>query len=148
MKSMDNMVFAYENQKKFTDIVEVPLSKRFQLNGVIVTWKFQRIDTHFDNQLVDASYCYSKETNTRVFDEQDYVLRFLTASCVYPDLEDAALQESYGVAKPSDLLISLLSDPDEYKEAYQKVKQALNAALEEEYNREQEKKFVEDEFYE
>ncbi|NBJ89922.1 phage tail assembly chaperone [Acutalibacter sp. 1XD8-36] len=44
----------------------------------------------------------------------EYIAKLLVASCVSPDLYDSALQDSYGVMTPEELLYALVDDPGEY----------------------------------
>lgn len=46
----------------------------------------------------------------------DYLAKMLAASVVVPDLYDAALQDSYGVKTPEDLLKEIVDDPGEYND--------------------------------
>lgn len=52
---------------------------------------------------------YRQKINT-----SEYISKLLVASCVTPDLYDAALQDSYGVKTPEELLFALVDDPGEY----------------------------------
>ncbi len=45
-----------------------------------------------------------------------YIKRMICASVVMPDLFDRELQDSYGVAKPEDLLMEMVDDPGEYND--------------------------------
>ncbi len=45
-----------------------------------------------------------------------YVKKMICASVVMPDLFDKELQDSYGVAKPEDLLMEMVDDPGEYND--------------------------------
>ncbi|MBR1810260.1 MAG: hypothetical protein IJ766_01250 [Clostridia bacterium] len=44
----------------------------------------------------------------------DFIPRLCAAAVVYPDLCDAALQDSYGVCTPHELLLELLDAPGEF----------------------------------
>lgn len=48
--------------------------------------------------------------------QTQYMRRLMAASIVVPDLHDAALQDSYEVKTPEDLLLALVDDPGEYTE--------------------------------
>ena len=133
-----NRAFFKENKKEFVDIVSLPISQAFvDEKGNLIEWVFKRIDSATDNALIRASMELSKETNGYIFNEQDYMLRYLTKACVYPDLTDAELANSYGVELPSHVLLALLDDPVEYKMAFQLVQMAFR-----------EKKIVNDDFEE
>lgn len=43
-----------------------------------------------------------------------YIRDMVVASIVSPDLNDAELQDSYGVKKPDDLLLAMVDAPGEY----------------------------------
>ena len=43
-----------------------------------------------------------------------YQAKMVAAAVVTPDLHDAALQDSYGVMTPEDLLAEMVDDPGEY----------------------------------
>lgn len=45
-----------------------------------------------------------------------YIHNLIVASTVVPDLDNAELQDSYGVKTPADLLYALVDDPGEYQE--------------------------------
>ena len=47
-------------------------------------------------------------------DSNTYSAKMITASVVFPDLEDKDLQDSYGVMTPEDLLKEMLDNPVEY----------------------------------
>ncbi|MBS6396670.1 MAG: hypothetical protein KH452_05915 [Clostridiales bacterium] len=45
-----------------------------------------------------------------------YIAKMIAASVVFPDLHDAELQDSYGVACPEDLIVEMVDDPVEYND--------------------------------
>ena len=45
-----------------------------------------------------------------------YIQKMIAASVVMPDLQDADLQDSYGVFSPEELLLAMVDDPGEYNE--------------------------------
>lgn len=48
------------------------------------------------------------------FDYYKYRASVLCACVVFPDLSDAALQDSYGAVNEQELLTSMVDDPEEY----------------------------------
>ncbi len=62
-----------------------------------------------------------------------YMRRLIAASVVVPDLYDAALQDSYGVKTPEDLLLAMVDDPGEYAAlaAYVQKLQGFDTTFEE-----------------
>ena len=45
-----------------------------------------------------------------------YAAKMLAASVVFPDLNNAELQDSYGVTTPHDLVREMVDDPGEYND--------------------------------
>lgn len=64
-------------------------------------------------------------------DSMAYINKLVAASVVYPDLLNAALQDSYGVKKPEGLLKEMIDNIGEYNEFALFVQQfnGLNASL-------------------
>lgn len=91
---------------------EVIISNRFKdENGKIVPWKIVPITTEQDEELRKQAFSveYDKNGKPKVkTDESNYMLSFLTAHVVYPDLHNAQLQDSYGVKTPEELLKKML----------------------------------------
>ena len=48
------------------------------------------------------------------FDSEEFVAELLSCSVVYPDLNDAELQDSYGVCSAPELIREMVDDPGEY----------------------------------
>jgi hypothetical protein len=49
-------------------------------------------------------------------DTRKLVSKMIAASVVYPNLNDAQLQDSYGVTTPEDLLVKMVDNPSEYND--------------------------------
>lgn len=107
------------------ETVKYVASKRFAVKGKPVEWEIKAIDSDLDEAL--RKECtkrvpvpgkrgqYNQETDT------DKYLGKLCAACtVYPNLNDAALQDSYGV-KTADALLKKLLKAGEYTEYKAKV---------------------------
>lgn len=56
-------------------------------------------------------------------DTSEYQAKLMAAAVVMPDLHDAALQDSYGVMSPEELLKEMLDDAGEYADLAIKVQQ-------------------------
>lgn len=107
------------------EVVEYVASKRFQVKGKPVAWKIKAIDSDLDESL--RKECtkrvpiagkrgqYNQETDT-----DKYVGKMCVACTVYPNLNDAELQDSYGV-KSADALLKKMLLPGEYIEYKAKV---------------------------
>ena len=105
--------------------VKYVASKRFVDKGKPVEWEIKAIDSDLDEAL-------RKECTKRVpipgkrgqynqeVDTDKYMGRVCCACTVYPNLNDAALQDSYGV-KSADALLKAMLLPGEYIEYKAKV---------------------------
>lgn len=117
-------VFMAGNAVK-NESVKYVASKRFVANGKPVEWEIKAIDSDLDELL--RKECtkrvpipgkrgqYNQETDT-----DKYIARMCVACTVYPNLNDAELQDSYGV-KSADALLKKMLLPGEYTEYKAKV---------------------------
>lgn len=117
-------VFMAGNAAK-NEIVKFAASKRFVTNGKPVEWEIKPIDSDLDE--VIRKECtkrvpipgkrgqYNQET-----DSDKYIGKMCVACTVYPNLNDAELQDSYGV-KSADALLKKMLLPGEYTEYKAKV---------------------------
>ena len=105
--------------------VKYVASKRFVNKGKPVEWEIKAIDSELDELL--RKECtkrvpiqgkrgqYNQETDT-----DKYIAKMCVACTVYPNLNDAELQDSYGV-KSADALLKKMLKPGEYTEYKAKV---------------------------
>ena len=117
-------VFMAGNANK-PETVKYVASKRFVANGKPVEWEIKPIDTDLDEAI--RKDCtkkvpipgkrgqYNQETDT-----DKYIGKMCVACTVYPNLNDAELQDSYGV-KSADALLKKILLPGEYTEYKAKV---------------------------
>ena len=120
----DFAVFMNGNATKDENVKYVA-SKRFSVKGKPVEWEIKCIDSDLDEAI--RKECtkkvpvagkrgqYTQETDT-----DKYIGRMCVASTVYPDLNNAELQDSYGV-KSADALLKKMLKPGEYTEYKAKV---------------------------
>ena len=107
------------------ETVKYVASKRFTDNGNPVEWEIKPIDSDLDEAIrkdctkkvpiVGKRGQYTQETDT-----DKYIGKMCVACTVYPDLNNAELQDSYGVKCADDLLKKMLL-PGEYTEYKTKV---------------------------
>ena len=70
----------------------------------------------------------------------EYLGKLASAAVVYPDLNDKALQDSYGVMTPEELIFEMIDDPTEFNEFLNKIQnmsgldKSLNDKVEEAKN--------------
>ena len=117
-------VFMAGNASK-NENVKYVASKRFVDKGKPVEWEIKAIDSDLDEAI--RKECtkkmpipgkrgqYNQETDT-----DKYIGKMCTACTVYPNLNDAELQDSYGV-KSADALLKKMLLPGEYTEYKTKV---------------------------
>ena len=120
----DFSVFMAGNAVK-NETIKYVASKRFVVKGKPVEWEIQAIDSDKDEAL-------RKECTKRVpiagkrgqynneVDTDKYIGKMCVACTVYPNLNDAELQDSYGV-KSADALLKKMLLPGEYTEYKAKV---------------------------
>lgn len=120
----DFSVFMAGNALK-GDTVKFVASKRFVVKGKPVQWEIKAIDSDTDEAI--RKECtkrvpiagkrgqYNNETDT-----DKYIGKMCVACTVYPNLNDAELQDSYGV-KSADALLKKMLLPGEYTEYKAKV---------------------------
>lgn len=105
---------------------KVIVSKRFKdENGKPIEWEIRAITSDENEDLmrratVQVPVVGQRGRFTREQDQAKYTGLLLAASVVYPDLNDAALQDSYGVKSP-DALIKKMLYPTELGELAQAV---------------------------
>lgn len=105
--------------------VKYVASKRFKAKGKPVEWEIKAIDSDLDDSI--RKECtkrvpisgkrgqYTQETDT-----DKYISRVCVTCTVYPNLNDAELQDSYGV-KSGEALLKKMLLPGEYTEYKAKV---------------------------
>ena len=120
----DFSMFLAGNVEK-DEIVKYVASKRFKVKGKPVPWELKAVDSDLDEAI--RKECtkrvpingkrgqYTQETDT-----DKYVARLCVACTVFPNLNDAELQDSYGV-KSADALLKKMLKPGEYTELKTKV---------------------------
>ena len=120
----DFAVFMAGNAQK-AETVKYVASKRFGTKNKPVEWELKAIDSDLDEAI--RKECtkkvpvagkrgqYTQETDT-----DKYIAKMCVACTVYPNLNDAELQDSYGV-KSGDALLRKMLLPGEYTEYKAKV---------------------------
>lgn len=122
---MSNFAIFMAGNATKDETVKYVASKRFVDKGKPVEWEIKAIDSDLDEAI--RKECtkrvpiqgkrgqYNQETDT-----DKYLAKMSAACTVYPNLNDAELQDSYGVKTPDALLKKMLK-PGEYTEYKAKV---------------------------
>ena len=109
---------------KIDEHVKYVASKRFTEKGKPIEWEIKAIDSDLDERLrkdctkkvpLGKRGQYTQETDT-----DKYIAMMCVASTVYPNLNDAELQDAYGVKSGEELLKKMLK-PGEYTDYKAKV---------------------------
>jgi len=104
-------VFFKENNTKIEN-VEYIVSNRFKDNkGNPIKWEIKILSTSEMNHLREH-YTTQKLTKgilVPTIDNNNYMKAFITKCIVYPNLNDKALQDSYNVYEPYELLEEMLT---------------------------------------
>ena len=122
---MSNFAVFMAGNAKDDEIVKYIASKRFVDKGKPVEWELKAIDSDLDElirkectkkvPIAGKRGQYTQETDT-----DKYIGRMCVACTVFPDLNNAELQDSYGVKTPDELLKKMLK-PGEYTDYKAKV---------------------------
>ena len=122
---MSNFAVFMAGAAEKNETVKYAASKRFVENGKVVEWELKAIDSDLDEAI--RKDCtkkvpipgkrgqYNQETDT-----DKYLGKLCVACTVYPNLNDAELQDAFGV-KSADALLKKMLKPGEYTDYKAKV---------------------------
>ncbi len=98
------------------------VSNRFSENGEAVLWEIKSITSAEDEFLRKSSIKRSQDGRETELDYDLYLGKLAAACTVFPNLNDAQLQKSYGVMG-SDALLKEMLLPGEYSGYLKKVQE-------------------------
>lgn len=103
--------------------------------GNVVSWKLRPLSTNEEEEIRQET---TEIINGKLrLNMKKYIEKLITASVVYPNLYDAALQDSYNCKTPEALLKQIVNVPGEYsalarlvqqKNGFNALKEDINAA--------------------
>lgn len=113
--------FMKGNQKVFANEKYAPTASLCDEQGKPLVWEFKHLTTSETNAIRDDCTVQvpiegKKGVYTTALDSTEFVNRLITESTVYPDLNNASLQDSYGVNTPEKLLLAMVNRPGEYND--------------------------------
>lgn len=119
---MSNLsLFLKGNKKQKSNVFYAATKSLCDENGKPLQWELRPISTRENDEIRDECTVevqvtgkpnlYRPKVNSAL-----YAAKMVVASIVYPDLDDAELQDSYGVKKPEDLIKEMIDDPGEYND--------------------------------
>ena len=84
--------------------------------GKPLQWEIRALTTPEAERIRAANVKWVVDSNGRAKQRisETYTTALVAAAVVVPDLRDAALQDSYGVSTPEDLLMEMVPSPGEY----------------------------------
>ena len=84
-----------------------------EATGKPLEWEFRHLTSKENDELRDSCTIEVQVTGKPT---SRYINKMICAATVSPDLQDADLQNSYGVMTPEDLLYAMVDDSGEYAE--------------------------------
>lgn len=130
-------MFMKGNKKKKENAKYAPTVSLVDENGKPLEWEFRHITSKENEDLreectTEVPVTGKYGTYRNKFNASAYVAKLIAASTVVPDLNDAELQNSYGVMCAEDLLMEMVDDPGEYTDlaAYVQKMQGFKALQE------------------
>lgn len=106
--------FLKENKVKKENVFYNATSSLKDENGQALNWELRHITTEEDERIREE--CLKGGKNGVKPDYSLYMKRMAVQSVVFPPLYNAALQDSYNVRTPEELLCKLIDNPGEYQE--------------------------------
>lgn len=130
--------FMKKNKKAKSDTFYAATASLCDENGKPLEWQIRALTTKESEEIrkrntVDVPVPDKPGIYRQKVDD-DYVPSLVCAAVVYPNLHDAALQDSYGVKTPEDLLIEMVDNPTEYADLVRFVQSysGIDTSLDEE----------------
>lgn len=109
--------FMRQNKAKKENTTYAATKSLTDEKGEPLLWEIRPISTRLNNRIIDECTTVTTnrkgETSTKL-DAQSYMTRLIAASVVNPDLNNAELQDSYGVMGAEELLLEMVDNPAEF----------------------------------
>lgn len=111
--------FLKENKRVAAEVEYAPTKDFVDKKGNPLKWKFRAI-TSAQFSAIREKCTYSKPIPgkygqfTQQVNADQLNNRMVTACVTYPNLNNAELQDSYGVSNAEDLMLAMVSNPGEY----------------------------------
>lgn len=119
-----NSVFFRKNKRQFEKVVKLVATKDYKDEKENpIEWEFKVIDSQRENEILKT--CIHRDEKGTYVDNLEYQLKFITDSCIFPELNNTELLQDYGVTLPSHLLMELVSNPYEFRTLYDRLMAAI-----------------------
>ncbi|MFD2613538.1 phage tail assembly chaperone [Paenibacillus gansuensis] len=123
---MSDMSLFFASNAAQPETESVPVSKRFKdAEGKPVRWQIRAISEEENDALRASSTRKAKQKNGVSVPEtnmQEYLAKLTAACVVFPNLQDAELQKSYGV-RGADAVVRKMLLPGEYTNLLAKIQE-------------------------
>ncbi len=111
--------FMRGNKEVLANEKYAPTASLFDEHRKPLVWEFKHLTTREVNNIRDDCTIQvpikgKKGAYIITVDQTKFVNRLIAESTVYPDLNNASLQDSYGVTTPESLLLAMVDRPGEY----------------------------------
>jgi len=123
---MSNLSAFLKKNKKVRENVFYAASADFtDENGAPVQWELRPVSTVENDRIREECTAEIREKKggavRHKLNQNLYMAKLACASIIFPNLNDAALQDSYGVKTPEALLKEMLDNPGEYADLLARV---------------------------
>lgn len=133
---MSSLSLFMKENKKVRENFKIAATKSIcDENGEPVLFEFRPLSTKENDRIrelcmKDVPVPGKKGQFKSSLDRSKYMACVLASTCVYPNLNSADLQDSYGVRTPEALIQELVDDPGEYSALFEAV--AVNNGFDDE----------------
>lgn len=124
---MSNFELFMKANKVKRENIFIPATKSIlDKNGKPVMWEVRHLSTKEANVIREDCTTEIQVKGKpgmfrNKFNTNEYLCKLASSAVVFPDLNDKALQDSYGVMTPEELIVEMIDDPMEFSEFLNKI---------------------------
>lgn len=124
---MGNFELFMKANKVKRENIFIPATKSIlDKNGKPVMWEVRHLSTKEANVIREDCTTEIQVKGKpgmfrNKFNTNEYLCKLASSAVVFPDLNDKALQDSYGVMTPEELIVEMIDDPTEFSEFLNKI---------------------------
>ncbi len=124
---MSNFELFMKANKIKRENIFIPATKSIlDKNGKPVMWEVRHLSTKEANVIREDCTTEIQVKGKpgmfrNKFNTNEYLCKLASSAVVFPDLNDKALQDSYGVMTPEELIVEMIDDPTEFSEFLNKI---------------------------
>lgn len=115
--------FMKSNKIRKENVFYAPTKSLTDENGEPLLWEFKHLASRDVDLIRDECLTISPTGNKAKFNSSKFTRMMIVESTVNPDLDDAELQDSYGVKSSCDLILEMVDDPGEYNKLAEFIQQ-------------------------